>query len=89
MSSEVETSLTVSVTNVNEIQWPAADSSALLLAEKSNFALSRQKKPERMQQCLSLRAEPQGHRSFRPSFSTRCLFPCTTRTPRLTRVSDW
>lgn len=59
-----------------------------LLPEKSGVCLSRQKNPDCMQQCLNLRAAPQGHGSLRPSFSDRCLSPWTTRTPRLTRVSD-
>lgn len=44
--------------------------------------------PERRQQFLNLRSDPQGHGSLRPSFSSSSLSPCTTRTPRLTRVSD-
>ena len=31
---------------------------------------------------------PHGHGSFRPSFSSRSLSPCTTRIPHLTLVSD-
>jgi hypothetical protein len=41
-----------------------------------------------MQQALNRRPEPQGQGSFRPSFSTNSLSPCTTRRPRLTAVSE-
>jgi hypothetical protein len=34
------------------------------------------------------RPDPQGHRSFRPSFSTSSLSPWTVRKPRFTCVSD-
>jgi len=36
----------------------------------------------------NLRPEPHGQRSLRPSFSISSTSPCTTRSPRLTRVSD-
>jgi hypothetical protein len=61
---------------------------AFLIPEKSSSVASRQKKPERMQQFLNFRVEPQGQGSLRPSFSTSSLFPRTTRAPRFTRVSD-
>lgn len=59
-----------------------------LLSEKSDAGRNRRKKPDCIQQCLNRRVEPQGHGSLRPSFSERCLSPWTTRTPRLTCVSD-
>jgi hypothetical protein len=31
---------------------------------------------------------PHGQRSLRPSFSSSCFSPCTTRTPRFTFVSE-
>jgi len=36
----------------------------------------------------NLRPDPQGHRSWRPSFSSSSLSPCTMRWPRRTLVSD-
>lgn len=41
-----------------------------------------------MQQLLNRRADLHGQRSLRPSFSASSLSPCTTRSPRLTCVSD-
>jgi hypothetical protein len=35
-----------------------------------------------------IRPDPQGHGSLRPSFSKSSLWPPTTRSPRLTSVSD-
>ncbi len=48
----------------------------------------RQKQPERRQHRLNNLPLPHGHGSFRPSFSSRSLSPCTTRIPHLTLVSD-
>lgn len=47
-----------------------------------------QKQPFERQHFLKRLPEPQGQRSFRPSFSSSSLPPLTTRTPRLTCVSD-
>ena len=44
--------------------------------------------PSACSSCGNRLAEPHGHRSWRPSFSINSLSPCTTRTPRRTRVSD-
>jgi hypothetical protein len=55
---------------------------------RSGCVLRRQNKPVFMQHCLNRLAEPQGQGSKRPSFSSSSLLPCTTRKPRLTRVSD-
>ena len=48
----------------------------------------RQKQPFLRQHFLKRLPELQGQRSFRPSFSSSSLSPWTTRTPRLTCVSD-
>lgn len=48
----------------------------------------RQKQPFERQHFLKRLPEPQGQRSFRPSFSSSSFRPWTTRTPRLTCVSD-
>ncbi len=50
--------------------------------------LSQQNRAEVMQQALNRLPEPQGHGSFRPSFSTNSLSPWTIRRPRLTRLSE-
>ena len=47
-----------------------------------------QRQPLLRQHFLKRLPEPQGQRSFRPSFSSSSLSPWTTRTPRLTCVSD-
>ena len=41
-----------------------------------------------MQHFLNSRADPHTHGSLRPSFSRSSLSPPTTRSPRLTPVSD-
>ena len=41
-----------------------------------------------MQHFLNRNRLPHGQGSLRPSFSSSCLSPWTTRTPRLTCVSD-
>lgn len=56
---------------------------------KSSGAGSRhQKRPFARQHALKRLPEPQGHGSFRPSFSSSTLSPWTTRVPRITCVSD-
>ena len=48
----------------------------------------RQKRPDLRQHFFNSLPLPHGQRSLRPNFSSSCLFPCTTRTPGLTCVSD-
>ncbi len=48
----------------------------------------RRKQPWPRQQRLNGLLDPQGHGSLRPSFSASSLLPWTTRSPRLTCVSD-
>ena len=56
---------------------------------KRNYPGSRrQKQPFVRQHFLKRWPEPQGQRSFLPSFSSSNLSPWTTRSPRLTCVSD-
>ena len=59
-----------------------------LLSEKRSGDSRRQKQPFRRQHLRNRLLLPQGHRSLRPSFSSSSLSPCTTRTPRLTCVSE-
>jgi ribosomal protein L2 len=49
---------------------------------------SHQRRPDRRQHFLNRNRLPHGQGSLRPSFSSSCLSPWTTRTPRLTCVSD-
>ena len=59
-----------------------------LVPKNSGPGASRQKRPFFRQHFLNRLPLPQGHRSLRPSFSSNSLPPWTTRTPRLTCVSD-
>jgi hypothetical protein len=58
------------------------------LSESSDSGWCHRKQPVVRQQRLNSRPDPQGQRSFRPSFSSSTLSPWTTRNPRLTCVSD-
>jgi hypothetical protein len=58
------------------------------LSEKSGLGSRRQKRPRSRQHFLNRLSDPQGQRSFRPSFSSSSLSPWTILTPRMTRVSD-
>jgi len=60
----------------------------VLISKSSDSDSRRQKQPFLRQHFLKRWPEPHGQRSFLPSFSSRCLLPWTTRTPRLTCVSD-
>ena len=55
---------------------------------RSGPGSSRQRQPLRRQQRLKGLLLPQGQGSLRPSFSASSLLPWTTRSPRLTCVSD-
>ena len=59
-----------------------------LVPKKSDPGLRRQKQPFVRQHFLKRWPEPQGQRSFLPSVSSSTLSPWTTRSPRLTCVSD-
>ena len=63
------------------VQW-------LIVSKSSDPDSRRQKRPDLRQQFLNSLRLPHGQRSFRPSFSSSSLSPCTTRTPRLTLVSE-
>jgi hypothetical protein len=58
------------------------------LSKSSGPGSRRQKQPVLRQHFLKDLPEPQGQRSFLPSFSVSSLVPWTTRTPRFTLVSD-
>jgi len=62
--------------------------SSVLFPKSTRRDWYHQKQPECRQQRLKCLPLPQGHGSFRPSFSSSSLSPCTMRTPRLTLVSD-
>jgi hypothetical protein len=64
------------------------DQNSLLLSKSSLRGWPHQNRPDRKQQVLNRSPLPHGHGSLRPSFSTSCLSPWTTLTPRLTFVSD-
>ncbi len=59
-----------------------------LFAESSERDSRRRKPPPSRQHALKRRPDPQGQKSFRPSFSCNSLHPWTTRSPRPTRTSD-
>ena len=56
--------------------------------ESKSRGLRRRNRPDGRQQFRKRLPEPQGQRSFRPSFSASSLSPWTMRTPRFTRDSD-
>lgn len=60
----------------------------LSVPESSDPGSRHQKQPFERQHFLKRLPEPQGQRSFLPSFSSSSLPPLTTCTPRLTCVSD-
>ena len=60
----------------------------LFVPKSSRRDWPHQKRPDFRQHRLNRLRLPQGQRSLRPSFSSSCLSPCTTRTPRLTCVSE-
>lgn len=62
--------------------------SSILFPKSTRRDWHHQKQPEWRQQRLNSLLLPQGHGSFRPSFSSSSLSPCTIRMPRLTLVSD-
>ena len=62
--------------------------SSILFPKSTRRDWHHQKQPEWRQQSLNSLLLPQGHGSFRPSFSSSSLLPCTIRMPRLTLVSD-
>ena len=66
----------------------AGDSNARGVSVDSGCARRRQNEPLRRQQRLNALADPHGHGSWRPSFSTSSLSRWTMRSPRLTCVSD-
>ena len=57
-------------------------------SEKSRPGSLRQNRPPSRQHFLYRLPDPQGQRSFRPSFSSSSLSPWTILTPRLTCISD-
>lgn len=67
---------------------PSSSGAARALTFDSRCAVHRQNEPVRRQQRLNVLADPHGHGSLRPSFSTSSLSPRTIRSPRLTWVSD-
>jgi hypothetical protein len=60
----------------------------LSFSKSSGRGSRRQKRPEFMQHFLNRFPDPQGQRSFLPSFSESSLFPRTIRTPRFTFFSE-
>ena len=60
----------------------------LSISKKTSPGSLRQKEPVVRQHFLKSLPEPQGQRSFRPSFSSSSLSPWTILTPRLTCDSD-
>ncbi len=58
------------------------------LPKSSHQGPPRQKRPVFKQHFLNRFCDPQGQRSFRPSFSSSSLSPWTMRTPRFTWRSD-
>ena len=60
----------------------------MLVPKSIGAGLRHQKQPFFRQHFLKRLPEPQGQRSFLPSFSSSNLSPWTTRTPRFTCVSD-
>ena len=68
------------------MELPYEDS--ILFPKSTRRDWHHQKQPEWRQHRLNGLPLSQGHGSFRPSFSSSSLLPCTMRTPRLTLVSD-
>ena len=62
--------------------------SSVLFPKSTRRDWHHQKQPVWRQHRLNGLPLSQGHGSFRPSFSSSSLSPCTMRTPRLTLVSD-
>ena len=67
---------------------PFRTGDGLFVPKNSRRDWPHQKRPDFRQHRLNRLRLPQGQRSLRPSFSSSCLSPCTTRTPRLTCVSE-
>ena len=58
------------------------------VSEKRSPGSLRQNRPPSRQHVLNRLPDPQGQRSFRPSFSSSSLSPWTILSPRLTCISD-
>jgi hypothetical protein len=79
---------TVEISKRNALPGLAIGQGTPSFSESSNVGSRRQKQPVAMQHFLKRFLEPQGHRSFLPTFSTSSLSPWTIRRPRLTSRSE-